>query len=189
MEYLDSFDTFLKNYNTKSGIYALNRFSAYLDTCKVGTLTDIIYHLFKKYPGINNKEIIALGIKRKIQSNFYAYLYNSDQPEDLRKKDEMIFIQLALTDIKNTNLNHYPKPKKVMPLIKEIKVKEVKEVRVKREPPSDEISVRCRESTIEQLVVWAKELNISEEKIKKHESKGKGLAKMYLGLIIKGAIK
>jgi hypothetical protein len=165
----------------------LNRVSIYLEGFTLSGITEIIYRLYGKWPHCDNKDILINGARRAIQANFYSKLYDREQSIKVLEKDKEILAKLDLRDTpRSANVE-----KKVIASIKKTERKQEKE-RIQQMPktqrPKSEFSQQVATKSLEEVIKWAQELNISKEKIDKHKSKPLGLAKMNIANLIKGQL-
>jgi hypothetical protein len=159
----------------------------YLEGFTLSGITEVIYKLYGKWPHCDNKDILVNGAKRAIQANFYAQFYRCEPSKTVLDRNEKILNGLDLRDTpRSENIK-----KKVTASIKQTERKQEKE-RIQQMPkeqrPKSEFSQQVATKSLEDVVKWAKELGIPQEKIDKHMSKPLGLAKMNISNLIKGQL-
>lgn len=188
-QFLD-FETMMRVYgwSSESPISSLIRSFKDIDNLTVDGLTELIFLLFNKYPGTNNIDLLRHGVKRGIQIRHYERVFGSKPSEKLLTTDEDVISMLGLQDAPHVEPSSIvvekvkEKPKELKPK-KEKKQRECKDVK-----PKTEFSAKIKAMSLEEVIKWAREVGISDDKIQHHSSKPLGLAKMSLANMIKARI-
>lgn len=167
-----------------SGCTLLQRLSQYIDSLNIDALHKLAHVLYRKWPHCQNKYIIAMGIKRALQTRYYTTIYNRDTiPNSVLKMDLKY-----KTDMK---LHDQPYQKPIKQPSKKSTIRQLKPKPNKPKPTRsiNKFALEIKKMTLEQVVQWAVKLNISQDKINKHINKPLGLAKMNISNLIRNQLK
>lgn len=193
---------------TECNIALLNRVSSYIDKLPLEDLTKLIYYLYGQWPSNKDKDVLINGAKRKIQTKIYKDLYQKEPNVDMVKRDADIKERLVLRDTPSTttleeltkkasDATQRRKLKKKLKILREVEnikngIIEVPATPLPKEPTRkkdiSKESERIKASTVEELIQWALELGVPQDRINKHIGKSIGLAKMNIGNLIRGRL-
>jgi hypothetical protein len=187
-QFLD-FETMMRVYgwSSESPISSLIRSFKDIDNLTVDGLTELIFLLFNKYPSTGNIDLLRHGAKRGVQMRHYERVFGNKPNNKLLIIDGDVISMLGLRD---TPFEPPPiveekvkeKPKELKPK-KEKKQRECKDVK-----PKTEFSAKIKVMSLEEVIKWAREVGIPDDKIQNHSSKPLGLAKMSLANMIRARI-
>lgn len=169
---------------TLSGTQILDRFSNYVNGLDNKSIREIIKLLFHKWSHNPRTTILKRSIKRSIQNRYYKEIYGFEIPAHVQKTDDKCFEELILKDEPYTP----PQP----PQLKEFKPpKPQKQAKKKEKPPkpTTKFSKKMQELDLPDVIKWAKEIGVPEDKIAKHKEKPLGLAKMNIGNLIRNKLR
>jgi len=186
-QFLD-FDVMMKIYGwmSDSPISSMIRSFKDIDNLTVEGLTELIFLLFNKYPGTGNIDLLRHGAKRGVQIRHYERVFGNKPSEKLLTTDKDVISILGLQDAPYAEpLVTVEKPKEK----KEKPKKEKKQRKCKDIKPKTEFSAKIKVMSLEEVIKWAREVGIPDDKIQHYSSKPLGLAKMSLANMIRARIE
>jgi hypothetical protein len=164
---LETYESFLITYGNKAGgVTALFNFGLDLEKWSYDRLSQFIFTAYGQYPSTSKKAIIRC-IKRIIQAKFYRDIYGNNPPDSVKEADEKVKMSLGLHN------NGHREEVRDMPTVKKV------------QPKKNEFSAKISSMSIDQIIEWARQVGVAEDKICKHKDKPVGLAKMNLGNLIR----
>lgn len=188
-QFLD-FDTMMKVYSWTSGspITSLVLSFRDIDNLTVNGLTELIFLLFNKYPNTRYVDVLRHGAKRGVQIRHYEKVFGRKPSDKLLATDERYTHLLDLQDMPYVEppvekLEEKPKEEEKPKPIKEKKQRECKE-----DKPKTEFSAKIKVMPLDEVIKWAREVGVPDDKIQHHSSKSLGLAKMNLANMIRARI-
>jgi hypothetical protein len=134
-----------------------------------------------------------------VQTKFYKDIYGIEPKELILKYDKQAIELIGLSDekpewLKNvekkavmkTKPPRQPRPDKKPEPIKyeSIQLSPMPKPKKTHKPP-DELAIKMKEMSLDELINYAKELGVTEDRIVKHKDKPIGLAKMNIGNMIR----
>lgn len=216
-EYLE-WEQFKETFGTKTdpGTLALIPSTSFETLVKAGKAIDdlpkwdlepLVHLLYNKWPQMLDENILRIGIRRAVQARFYENLFGHPSSESMKKRDEDAIANMCLY---HTPYQPPPKPEKKAKRIiqtkegefnedverqKNIKTSErldsdkLTEIAKKNQKPKSEFAEKVSSMTLEQLITWALEAGVPQEKIDKHKDKPTGLAKMNISNMLRARVK
>jgi hypothetical protein len=186
LTFLDTYQNLKDQFKSNSALVLLSDITKFLATCNKDGLIQIVFKLYGKWPHANENEIIISGIKRAIQTKFYNEIYGH-QPSKRVLED-------ADAHMQRLDLHETPKPDKKVQIKKtqgqpQPQPKPKKERIEMAKKPKDEFSQKVAGMNLDQVLAWAKEVGVPQEKIDQHKSKQLGLAKMNISNMIRARLK
>jgi hypothetical protein len=165
---LETYESFINTYgNRAGGVTALFNFGLDLEKWTHEKLSQFIFTAYGQYPS-TSKKVMIRGIKRIVQAKFYKDIYGNNPPDSVKEADEKVKMSLGL----HSNGTHKEEVRD-MPTVKKTK------------QPKNEFSAKISTMSIDQIIEWARQVGVAEDKICKHKDKPVGLAKMNLGNLIR----
>lgn len=169
-----------------NGLEVLTRFGNYVDGLDGKHVREMLHVLHGKWAHTTSVDEVRRGVKRAIQRRFYKEIYGNDVPESVVKADDRCLEALKLDDEPFVNkqpqhLKKFKPPKKNSQPAKEKPKKPPK--------PMSRFSLKVAGMTLEQVIQWAQEIGVPQERIDKHKDKPLGLAKMNISNLVKGKLR
>jgi len=165
---LETYESFLSTYgNGSGGINAIVNFGVDLEKWSTERLSQFIFEAYGQYPSAT-KQMMIRGIKRIAQTKFYKDIYGNDPPNSVIETDEKVKLSLKLHNTHEKEVGSMP-------------IQKVKQSK-------NEFSAKISSMSVDQIVEWARQLGVTEDKIIKHKDKPIGLAKMNIGNLIRNKI-
>lgn len=201
-EFLD-FETFSKRFGTSPLGRVFTEAGIAVDLLPPWEKEQLIHLLYGKWPHNPNQDTLASGIKRAFQMNFYEKLYGKPASADVQARNEKAKENLLLSD--EPRKQEEVKVKREKQEKKKVNTEENKPEQVqntevtpaaqatppaapapkKEKKPKSEFALKVASMNLEQVVAWAKELSVDQEKIEKFMKMSTGLAKMNISNLIK----
>ena len=202
--YLD-FEKLLQELGVRSVSSLLERAGNNINEMSMHDLVQLIKMIYGKWPtnpGVTSqkfrKDLIS-GAKRGLQAKHYKQLYGKEPSENVTKIDQWHQENLKLSDQEYVNSNgHSPtlKKLKIKPDAKRSDNMDKPENKKENKPIDEamkqklaEASAKMKTMSLDELIKWAIELGVPQDRIEQHKNKPKGLAKMNIGNLIKGKIR
>lgn len=158
-------------------------------------LLDLINKQTGKWPHNLIREDLTTACKRMIQRKFYEQLYGKKPSQDIIDRDEHFMKILNLQDTfpekpkpkeKKASIPKPPKPPKPpMSPMSPISPSPKPLQEPKPKKSVSEFGQKVINMNLEQLIAWALELGVPQERIDKHKDKSLGLAKMNISNLIR----
>jgi hypothetical protein len=190
-DFLTSFDTLAESQRyprdedkSPNGLEVLTRFSRYVDGLDGKHVREMLHALHGKWAHTTNLDEVKRGVKRTIQRRFYVEIYGNDVPKSVVKADDRCLEAL--------NLHDEPFVQKQPQHLKKFKPPQQKTSRERKEKtpkPTSRFSLKVAGMTLEEVIQWAQEIGVPQERIDKHKDKSLGLAKMNISNLIKGKLR
>lgn len=168
------FETFQTRFGKDGAGPTLQRVGTAIENLPQWDLESLVHILYEKWPQNTAREILVAGIKRAIQTRFYQQLYHQEPSSDVLARNIVLTQHLNLTDT---------------PYIAPEKSAVEEHPKKKRSKPQTEFGQKISDMNLEQVINWALEAGVSQERIDKHKSKPLGLAKMNISNLIRGKLK
>lgn len=164
-------------------------------------LRGLVQLLYGKYARNEQRRILVAAAKRGLQARFYSQLYKHEPTEDVIQRNEesektldkleVDFDEAVFDARKDARKRHKrTRRKKKVEQVMEKTRTVVQEPRAPRQKKQkSEFGVKVSGMTLEELISWAQEIGVSEERIKKYQGMPKGLAKMNISNLVKTKLK
>lgn len=153
----------------------LQRVGTAIETLPQWDLENLVHILYEKWPQNTAREILIAGIKRAVQTRFYQQLYHREPSSDVLARNTVLIQHLNLRD------TPYVAPEK--------QAVTEEHPKKKRSKPQTEFGQKISDMNLEQVINWALEVGVPQERIDKHKAKPLGLAKMNISNLIRGKLK
>lgn len=183
------YDKFKSTFGSTGIATTLQAAGKAIDNLTQDELLELINIFTKMWPHNIYREYLTAAAKRLVQRRFYEQLYEKQPSQDVLTSDAMFIKRLQLMD---------NKPDTSLPIKKEITKPPTtpttpKEPKQKREPkpkkPISEFGQKVVVMDLNQLITWALEIGVPQERIDQHKSKPLGLAKMNISNLIRPKLK
>lgn len=135
-------------------------------------LHKFLYKVHGRWPQTRIKSALIRGATRAFQTKFYQELYGKPISDTIKAEDEKAIKELQLGS--KGIIMEVPSESGEKTVVKKFK---------------DELSQKIGTMSIDDVITWAKNLGVPQEKIDKHKNKPLGLAKMNLGNLIRAKVK
>lgn len=171
----ENWESFRSTYakNPKEGnIVLIKHLASDLQNWNNDKLHKFLYMVYGQWPQTKLRAVLIRGVTRAFQTKFYMELYGKPISDIIKIEDEKAIKELHLGS---------------KGIIMEVTNETTGEKVVKKF--KDEFSQKLGSMKIEEIIAWAKEVGVSQEKIDKHKDKPLGLAKMNFGNLIRAKLK
>jgi len=145
-----------------------------IENLSLDGLRSLTYQLYNKWSESSRRQTLIIGIKRKVQANFYEQLYGKQPSEAVIKLDKIAESLLCLSD-------------KQPGFVKQQTTEDGKVTKPKTY--KNEFSKKIAGLGLDEVIKWALEIGVPQEKIDKHKGKQLGLAKMNISNMIRAKLK
>lgn len=170
------------------GLILLERIGKHIESLNDMGARELVHMLYGKWPHNPNTTEIYTGAKRAIQARYYERFYGHPMPQRVKDVDEKHTKILLLKD-----KPYVPKPKEKSKRPKKLNKKKNKKPakKPKREKtikPRTKFSIKISNMDLQQVIDWATQIGLEQEKIDKHKNKPIGLAKMNISNMIRSRL-
>ena len=171
-EYLD-FENFRTTFGAQ-GAYLQNAARS-IEKLNIDALRQLIYELFGMWAQTKDKQTLIAGVKRGIQTRYYKQLFGREPTEAILARDEEVKKSLILKpmEVQMTEATTPVTPEGAKP---------------EKPKQKTEFALKVKACSLDDLIKWAIDVGVPQDKIDKHKSKALGLAKMNIANMIRARI-